>query len=108
MDFNSIKTAISDSARYLEVKKIYQLIQGQINQVTRMVRVVTRYGPTIVIDLNNSVSVFLPNSTAKLFQTDETFKQAQELCSQGLLGFRYLGDTFLHEFCEYDPEIIGD
>lgn len=108
VNFNEINSAIANASRFLEVKKIHELVQHQINQVTRFARVTTRYGPTIVIDLNKQVTVFLPNSTARLFQSDERFQEAVELCSQGLLGFRYLGDTYMHEFCPYDPEIIGD
>ena len=80
---------------YLPVLKYAELVPTVLHTISRVQRVTNEYGPTIVIDLNNEYSLFLPRRTVKSFDGEEgqeDFQALQEAVKANTVGFRKSAD----------------
>lgn len=80
---------------YLPQLKYADLMPTQLCKITRAQRLTTEFGPTIVIDLDNEYSLFLPKRTVKSFDGPEgqaDFAALITAIREGSIGFRKSAD----------------
>lgn len=91
----------SRQGTFLPVLKYADLAPTQLYDITRAKRLTTEFGPTIVIDLNNEYSLFLPKRTVRCFDGDEGEQDFQSLLKEiqaRRIGFR--------KSAEANPEFV--
>ena len=78
-------------SKFLPLVNYRDLEPITIFKITRADRVTTEYGPTIVIDLDNEYSMFVPKRTFKTFEGEDgeaDFQELKKLIVQSKIGYQ--------------------
>ena len=93
--FASRVNSKSRKGGYLPTLRYADLTPTVLYVVTRAQRLNTDFGPTIVIDLSNEYSLFLPGRTVRSFdgpEGEEDFQALLKAINEGSVGFRKSAD----------------
>lgn len=85
---------------YLPVIKYAEVVTGEIYNISRIEKITNSFGPTIVIDLRNEHTLYLPKKTVDFLNSTEGnhhFRMLQDCVDSGKVGFRKAADG-RHEF----------
>lgn len=99
VSFARLNRKIKQNA-FLPTIKYADLPVTQVYTITRIKRITNDYGPTIVIDLNNEFTLYLPKRTVDLFngpEGEEDFNSIEEAVSESGVGFKK-ASSGNHEF----------
>lgn len=95
MDFTKINEVGRLESSFLPTKKLTELEKDENFRVTAVRQVTTKFGPRIIVDVDNIFSVFLPARMAKLLTDDgDAFSKLTCASEQNRLFMRYLGGTY--------------
>uniref|UniRef100_A0ABD2WJ11 Uncharacterized protein n=1 Tax=Trichogramma kaykai TaxID=54128 RepID=A0ABD2WJ11_9HYME len=64
MDFKKVNLLAKSKATYLPLKKVTDLVVDHDYKVTAIKKAVTKYGPKIVIQLDQEFQMFLPKQVS--------------------------------------------
>lgn len=83
--------AISSSSAYLPTKRLEDLEKDERYIVTRLRQSNTRYGPRIIVNIDESFQVFLPERVSRHIHGD-LFDKLVEKADKNTLYINYLGN----------------
>ena len=99
MDFSKLNNKLT--AKYLPVIKLADLEQDVVFAITRIQRLTNEYGPTIVIDLDNATTLYLPKRVVNLLSADEEgqefFRAIESSVAAKSIGYVFTSDR-QHKF----------
>lgn len=96
MDFRKINEVGRLESSFLPTKKLSDLKKDENFRVTAVRQVTTKFGPRIVIDVDNDFSAFLPTRISKLLTTDgdDALSELVRASEENKLFMRYLGGRY--------------
>lgn len=85
----------------LPLKKMNELTENQVYLITDVSEVTTKYGPNILLCLENEFVVFLPKRICKIFEDDSPVKLSEfrKEVENKSLSLKYLGGKY--RSCEF-------
>lgn len=101
VSFTRLNRKIKKNA-FLPVLKYADFPVNEVYTITRIKRVTNDFGPTIVLDLNNEFTLYLPKRTVELFngpEGAEDFATIEEAVPEAAVGFKKIS-AGNHEFID--------
>ena len=99
VDFSKLNNKLS--TKYLPVIKISDLEREKVYIITRIQRLTNEYGPTIVVDLENQHTLYLPKRVVSLLSDDDEgqgfYRMIENSITTGTVGYTFTGDR-QHKF----------
>ena len=98
MDFSKLNNKLI--TRYLPVVKLDDLEGDHVYVITRIQWLTNEYGPTIVIDLDDKYTLYLPKRVVGLFSDEEGrlyFEAIKNLIPDKSIGYMFTVDR-QHQF----------